>query len=173
LHACVPIGTYAASYVATVRGRHGFREGHGTDEGQGPSGAMAYIYVYDFGTCVPKGTLAGITTGNFADIVSVDAYRILDGDDALNGGAGSDTLFGGFAGSDTYDGGGGDPFLVAAGTNPLEIEGESGKTDIVTIPNNTQLGSSTLDLRRTALSSINQLVINDGLAVQLNQPAFT
>ena len=58
-----------------------------TATGTTPTGgtfATAHIYVYNFGPYEPRGTLSGITTtDNFAEIITEEAYRILDGDDLL------------------------------------------------------------------------------------------
>lgn len=128
----------------------------------------AEIWTYDGGLAA-RGALSGITgSDNFAEIVTEEAYRILDGDDTLYGGLGIDVLFGGYAGSDTYTGGGGgDTFLVAAGTTPAQISGTQDLTDIITVVENPN-GQEVLDLRETELSSINQFVINDGLIVHLD-----
>jgi len=142
------------------------------NSGTTPTGGTfttAEIWIYE-GGLAGRGLLSGITgSDNFAEIVTEEAYRILDGDDFLNGGLGIDVLFGGYAGSDTYTGGGGggDTFLVAAGTTPVAISGTQNLTDTITVVENLN-GQEVLNLRETALSSINQFVINDGLVVQLN-----
>ena len=96
------------------------------------------------------GTLSGVTTtDNFKDIVTEDAYLILDGDDTLNGGTGTDILFGGYGGSDTYvGGGGGDTFVVATATTPVAISGTAGLTDTITVVPNLN-GQGILNLRET------------------------
>ena len=111
------------------------------------------------------GTLTGITPANFGDIVNVNAYRIFDGNDTINGSTqGGDFLFAGYAGNDTLDGkGGGDFFRVSGrpGFPGLTIKGVSGAVDTLFIEKNIFTGETSLDLRSSTLTSIDAITFLD------------
>lgn len=125
------------------------------------------------------GVLANISpNANFADIVTLNAYHVFDGNDSLNGGELGDTLLGGFGGNDVFSGGGGngvvDEYYVGAqATVPLHaFHGSASATDIIRVVNNIFTGETALDLRNATMESIDGLRVESGGSVTLKSSQF-
>ena len=120
--------------------------------------------------------LSGIANANFADIDGPNTYRILDGDDVLNGSPlGGDVLFGGYGGRDEFYGNGGtgtsgDTFFVSAvaGAPAHKIIGTSGATDTLAVVTNFYTGANVLDLGSATLQSINVVALAAGTVLVVN-----
>jgi Ca2+-binding RTX toxin-like protein len=125
---------------------------------------------YEFGTST-QGFLIDISpAANFADITTINAYRIFDGHDYIGGTAfGGDFLFAGYGGNDTLDGkGGGDSFQipVRAGIPSLMIKGAVGAADTLFVVKNIyDTNATALDLRSSALTSIDAITLDPGAVV--------
>jgi Ca2+-binding RTX toxin-like protein len=121
------------------------------------------------------GTLASISpVGDFSEIATNNAYKVLNGSDSLNGHALDDTLIGGFGGNDTFNGfAGDDEFIVGArsGAPTHTFNGSTG-TDTVTVTNNIFTAAPQLDLRNATFSSIEELLVNPGIKVLINASQF-
>lgn len=148
-----------------------------TEDGNAPTGGTIDKVSYGFDTgsgLQSHGFLIDISPAvNFADITTINAYRIFDGSDTINGTAfGGDNLFAGYGGNDVLDGkGGGDNFLVPvrAGIPSLTIKGVTGASDTLFVLANIYDTSATfLDLRGSTLTSINAVTLDPGGWVIVN-----
>lgn len=122
-----------------------------------------------------KGELAFISPlANFADIDSNNAFKILNGNDSLNGDALGDTLLGGYGGNDTFNGfGGNDEFVVGARSGaPTHVFNGSTGTDTVTVVSNIFTPAKQLDLRSATFSSIEKVTIGSGIEVLVKASQF-
>ncbi|MEQ9688970.1 MAG: M10 family metallopeptidase C-terminal domain-containing protein [Bauldia litoralis] len=121
------------------------------------------------------GSITGIANAAFANVDSSEFYRILDGDDTLNGGASGDRLTGGGGGNDVYNGGAGnDAFLAWArsGVPSHTFNGGPENDSIFVQKNILDPGETTLDLRNSTLSSIEAVVIGQANELFLNSGQF-
>ncbi|MCB1501681.1 MAG: M10 family metallopeptidase C-terminal domain-containing protein [Bauldia sp.] len=136
-----------------------------------PSAGNYGSFVATRGTTV-GGTLTGISPfAAFVDIDSVNAWKVLNGNDTLNGDALEDILSGGFGGNDTFNGKtGNDTFLVSGRSSaPTHTFNGGLGTDTVSVGTNLlNTALKSLDLRSSTFTSIEALRVGTGLTVHLN-----
>jgi Ca2+-binding RTX toxin-like protein len=135
------------------------------------TGTFTEVSVTANGTAI--GAITGITpAGNFAEIVTNNAWLILFGDDDINGSdQGDPWLFTGDAGNDTVFGKGGADIIaipVVTGAPSHFIDGGSGN-DTINLITNFYSAADTLDLRGSTVQFIEGIrFFNSGLTAILN-----
>ena len=140
----------------------------------------SYIEMQSWIGNVKTGTLTGFTAEQLNLITigqaqSVNAFRVLNGNDTLNGSTGDDVLFGGYGGSDIFNGGGGNNTFIAAYHTTFaptyQFNGGAG-TDTVSLYRDARAPDPVADLAGSSFASIDRLLAAPEVHVFLNASQF-